>query len=367
MYFKEVRLKNFRNYKDGLVSFHPKVNLITGKNAQGKTNLIESLYIMSLGKSFRTSKDREMIAFNEDYCIVRCIYVKEGRENEIEIVISKKGKAIKVDGAKISKTSQLLDNIYTVVFSPEDLKIVKDEPEKRRRFIDRELCHLKPVYYKELQSYKKILLQRNTLLKKGVDDLAMLDVWDRVLVEYGSRIVGKRKEFVEKLNILSRKIHSRITNGKEDLVIEYESNIIFNEELSNIEYDFIEKLKKSRKKDIIRGTTSFGPHKDDIKISINGIDVRHFGSQGQQRTAALSLKLAEIQLIKEEKGEDAILLLDDVLSELDKERQEFLIDTLSDTQLFITTTEFDNLLLDSIKAGYVFEVNAGRVEKTLTK
>ena len=367
MYFKEVRLKNFRNYKDESVIFHPKVNLLTGRNAQGKTNLIESLYIMSLGKSFRTNKDREMIAFDEDYCIVRCIYIKEDRENEIEMIISQKGKSIKVDGARIGKTSQLLDNVYTVVFSPEDLKIVKDEPEKRRRFIDRELCQLKPVYYKELQRYKKILLQRNTLLKKGVNDATMLDVWDKSLAEYGSRIVEKRKDFVDKLNILSRKIHSRITNGKEELDLEYESNILSNGEIRNIENDFLEKLKKSRKRDILRGITNFGPHKDDIKIIINDIDARNYGSQGQQRTAALSLKLAEIQLIKEEKGEDAILLLDDVLSELDKERQEFLIDTLSDTQLFITTTEIDNVLLDSIQSGYVFEVSSGRVEKTLTK
>jgi DNA replication and repair protein RecF len=195
----------------------------------------------------------------------------------------------------------------------------------------------------------------------------MLDVWDKSLAEYGSRIVEKRKDFVDKLNILSRKIHSRITNGKEELDLEYESNILSNGEIRNIENDFLEKLKKSRKRDILRGITNFGPHKDDIKIIINDIDARNYGSQGQQRTAALSLKLAEIQLIKEEKGEDAILLLDDVLSELDKERQEFLIDTLSDTQLFITTTEIDNVLLDSIQSGYVFEVSSGRVEKTLTK
>ncbi len=352
MYFKEVRLKNFRNYKDGLVSFHPKVNLITGKNAQGKTNLIESLYIMSLGKSFRTSKDREMIAFNEDYCIVRCIYVKEGRENEIEIVISKKGKAIKVDGAKISKTSQLLDNIYTVVFSPEDLKIVKDEPEKRRRFIDREISLLKPSYLRNLASYKKALAQRNALLKeKKVKDDA-LEVWDKSLSNYAEPIITDREEYVKKLEEISRKIHYDLSEGKEDLRIIYERGM---------EGNLYEALKHSIRIDRLRGTTTKGPHRDDLKLLVNGKDLRSFGSQGQQRTAALALKLSELKLIKEETKEEGILLLDDVLSELDSRRQKYLINTLKDVQVFITSAELSEELKSMLSKGNVYKVTQGEV------
>ena len=367
MYFKEIKLENFRNYKKEKIQFHPKINIITGKNAQGKTNLLESLYIMSLGKSFRTNKDTEMIGFSEEYSIARCSYIKENREESIEIIITKEGKAIKIDGEKAQKSSDLLERAYIVIFSPEDLKIVKDEPEKRRKFIDRELCQLKPVYYNNLVRYKKTLLQRNALLKKGIEDKELLEVWDKELAEYGSKLIKERKNFIEKINRLSKELHSGITDGKEELQLYYESGLPLSDNIEEIKLAFTDILKKEIKKDIFKGSTGIGPHKDDIKICINNVDARHYGSQGQQRTAALSLKLAELQLIKEEKGEDAVLLLDDVLSELDEERQHFLIKSLSDVQLFITATELGEYLSNNISEGYIFVVNSGRVEKRFDK
>lgn len=363
MYINNINLINFRNYQEEKVSFHRKTNIITGKNAQGKTNLLESLYIMSLGKSFRTNKDREMIGFSGNSCTAKCAYTKEDRESTIEITISEEGKKIFLDNIPAGKTSELLEHVYTVIFSPEDLKIIKDEPEKRRRFIDRELCQIRPVYYRNLGAYKKVLQQRNALLKKENPDEEMLSVWDKVLVEYGTKIIRERKQFLETLCRLSRDYHHRISDGKEELSLYYESDIVETAGEAEISECFSEALKKQRKTDLFRGTTGAGPHKDDIKICINDVDARHYGSQGQQRTAALSMKLAEIKLIKEEKQEDAILLLDDVLSELDITRQKFLFDALSDAQLFITVADLSDSLLDHMAQGAIFRVEKGHVGK----
>ena len=250
-----------------------------------------------------------------------------------------------------------------VVFSPEDLKIVKDEPDKRRRFIDRELCQLKPVYYRNLGRYKKILQQRNCLLKQQETREDMIAVWDESLAEYGARIIQERKCFIEKLNQISREISSSITNGKEMLELSYEAGAEYKEGYE-AQKEYLKKiLCKNLKNDMLRRSTSAGPHKDDLKICLEGIDIRHFGSQGQQRTAALSLKLAEIRLIREETGESPILLLDDVLSELDSERQNFLINSLDEVQLFITTTELGEEVRKQLPEGYTFFVEKGRVQR----
>lgn len=361
MYIKEVKLKNFRNYIEETIEFHKKVNIITGNNAQGKTNLLESLYIMCLGKSFRTNKDVEMIRFGQDQSRAKSISIKNGCEIEVEINISKDGKTIKIDGLKASKNIDILENVYMVVFSPEDLKIVKDEPEKRRKFIDRELCQIKPVYYKNLVRYKKILHHRNSLLKQNEINEDSLEVWNEALAEYGSKIMFERKSFIYNLNEISKEINKKITNGKEELEIFYEANVACQDNLFDQKKHFLIKLHENIKKDIFRRGTVIGPHRDDIKICIDGIDIRHFGSQGQQRTAALSLKLAEIKLIKEETGEDPILLLDDVLSELDSERQRFLINSLDGVQLFITTTEIGEELKKNLPERKTFYVEKGRV------
>lgn len=363
MYLKKVELNNFRNYEEVVVEFNEKVNIITGKNAQGKTNLLESLYIMSMGKSFRTNKDIDMIGFNKEYCRVRTTSVKEERELEIEIIIGKEGKTTKINGIKTVKNIELLENVYMVVFSPEDLKIVKEEPEKRRKFIDRELCQLKPVYYKNLGRYKKILQQRNSLLKQHEIKEDMIAIWDESLSEYGAKIILERARFLRKLNQISKEISRRITDGKEALELTYEANVEQKETYEEQKEHLKKVLNKNLKNDLIRRSTSVGPHKDDMKLCLEGIDIRHFGSQGQQRTAALSLKLAEIQLIKEETKVSPILLLDDVLSELDEERQNFLIHSLTEVQLFITTTELSEEVKKQLPAGDIFSVQKGKVKR----
>lgn len=363
MYLKNIELSNFRNYKEEAVTFHKKVNIITGKNAQGKTNLLESLYIMSLGKSFRTNKDIEMIGFDQEFCKVKSTSMKDNRELEIEITIGREGKTTKINGCKTAKNIELLENVYMVVFSPEDLKIVKDEPEKRRKFIDRELCQLKPVYYKNLGRYKKILQQRNSLLKQQQINEEMIAVWDEGLAEYGAKIILERNRFIGKLNLISKEISSGITNGKEALALSYEANVECRDTYEDQRESLKKALSKNLKSDILRRSTSVGPHKDDIKICVEGIDIRHFGSQGQQRTAALSLKLAEIKLIKEETKVSPILLLDDVLSELDGERQNFLIHSLEEVQLFITTTELGEEIKNNLPDGDTFFVEKGKVTK----
>ena len=358
MYIKEISLKDFRNYESLDVQFHNKVNIFLGQNAQGKTNLLESIYITSMGKSFRTGKDREMVRFGSEFFRVKATAVKED-DLVVEIAVTKDGKkGVKIDGVKAKKMADLLENVYIVIFSPEDLRIVKDEPEKRRKFIDRELCQIKPSYYNNLNQYKKVLSQRNAYLKEYEINDSILDIWDMQLAEYGSKIIEFRTEFIKKLNVISSKIHKDITNRKEELEVIYEPNIEYCKNLSEV---FYKELKLNRANDIRRRTTVKGPHKDDLKLLSNGIDIRNFGSQGQQRTAALSLKLSEIKLIEEETGESPILLLDDVLSELDKERQNYLINSLSDIQVFITTTELSEEVEQSLGNIKYFDISSGSI------
>lgn len=363
MYFKEIELNNFRNYEDQKVEFDKKVNIIVGENAQGKTNLIEGLYIMSLGKSFRTSKDSEMIKFGCGMAKVKTLAVRSDRDVAVEIGFVKNKKSLKIDGVKMKKASDLLENIYIVVFSPDDLKIVKEDPDKRRRFIDRELCQLKPVYFDSISKYKKVLAQRNFLLKEERPDNAMLDIWDAELCEYGSRIIAERVRFIEKIKKISSAIHRDLTDGREELDIEYESNIPVKENIKEQKNAFNEILSAGRKRDLLRRNTGSGPHRDDISILVDGIDVRNFGSQGQQRSAALSLKLAEIKLIHEETGEQPVLLLDDVLSELDRTRQRQLITSFGDNQIFITATELTEELKTQLPDHAIFEVEKGVVKR----
>ena len=364
MYFSEIELTDFRNYEYQKIDFHKKVNIIIGENAQGKTNVLEGLYIMSLGKSFRTSKDSEMIKFGKELARVKTLSVKDDRELSVEIAIIKNKKSIKVDGVKIKKTSELLENVYLVIFSPDDLKIVKDEPEKRRKFIDRELCQLKPVYYDNLSRYKKALNQRNFLLKEDRPDPGMLDIWDYELASYGAKLIIERERFCRKLNEISKAIHKDLTFEREELYVSYESDIeVCQDDISAQREIFLKVLRETREKDIYRRTTTKGPHRDDLKIEIDGLDVRSFGSQGQQRSAALSLKLAEIKLIKEETGENPVLLLDDVLSELDRVRQRQLLTSFEDIQIFITTTELTDELRQQLPDHQVFVVEKGSVKK----
>ena len=358
MIFKQIELENFRNYGNQKIEFHDKLNLLLGKNAQGKTNLLESLFIMGLGKSFRTNKDSDMIAFGKDFARASCVVEGEKGETDIDIVYQKEGKIVKVDGVKLTRSIDLLEHVYIVVFSPDDLKIIKEGPEHRRRFLDRELCQIKPVYYSDLGNYKKVLKQRNFLLREKSPDKNLFSVFDASLADYGTRIAKERKEFTKRLQELSSRIHSDISQGQEDLKLEYETSVSSKEE-------FRELLEKNFESDVYKGFTSFGPHKDDLKIEVNGTDIRTFGSQGQQRTAALSMKLAEIGLIRQETGCSAVLLLDDVLSELDQGRQRYLIEAMKDVQVFLTATEIDEDVKKMLPEGYEFHIENG-IAKLLT-
>ena len=362
MYIKELKVKNFRNYKDLAIEFDKRVNLITGQNAQGKTNMIEALYMSSMGRSFRTNHDNEMIRFGEESAYIKVLAEKEYVSTKVEVLLSKAiKKAIKKDGSSVRKTAELLENIIIVIFSPDDLRIVKDEPEKRRRFIDRELSQIKPAYYDAFMKYRRALNERNSYLKSDDIKESMLDIWDEGLIRYGALVMKYRNEFIEDISHLSSKIHSRITNGKEALSLVYQPNINYAES-TDIQEELIEReLIAARERDIRTGTTTKGPHKDDFSFIIDNINVRNYGSQGQQRTSALSLKLAELDLIKRETGENAILLLDDVMSELDEERREYLIRALSENQIFITTTDIDDSLIKAYPDAKIIKISEGKI------
>jgi DNA replication and repair protein RecF len=362
MHIKKLELYDFRNYEKQTLQFHEKVNIILGKNGQGKSNLLEAIYILSMGKSFRTQRDVDMIRFGADFLRVCGSFEKEKRDTEIEVIISGEEKKFRVDGFLGSKNADLLENAYMVVFSPEDMRIIKEDPERRRRFIDHELFQIRPLYYKELSRYKKSLLHRNALLKEVVPSDDMLDVWDEHLFRYGAKIIRERNGFIDKMKIISREIHDAVTNGREELSLSYEPDIAFSEDEREQREIFLKRLRACRETDKARGYTGAGPHRDDMALSIGGVDVRRFGSQGQQRTAALSLKLAEVRIIKEETGEDAVVLLDDVLSELDWERRRFLIKSLSDKQIFISAAEMRADIGENLSAGCVYLVSDGRAE-----
>lgn len=367
MFISRLKLINFRNYSSLDIELHNKLNIFIGNNAQGKTNILESIYLTGFGKSFRTSKDKELIKANKNMAYVKVEGEKRHGEVSIELRLwNGKKKEIKTNGLSLTKLSELLGNIYIVIFSPEDLKLIKGGPAERRRFIDREISHVNRKYYYDIMSYNKVLLQRNNLLKNIVYNkklLKTIDIWDNKLVEFGMKVIFKRIEFINRLNVLSRLIHRKITDGRENLEVKYLSNIEVNSKSIYEEAfkDFRTKLEKRLETDIKRGYTTIGPHKDDLGIYIDDKDIRIFGSQGQQRTAALSLKLSEIEIIKGEVGEYPILLLDDVMSELDINRQNFLINSLRNVQTFITITEIPQLMAPLVKEGNIFEISGGRI------
>jgi len=372
MHIEKIKIENFRNYHEEEVFFHEKVNVIVGDNAQGKTNLLESIYVSSLGRSFRTAKEKEMIRFDQPYTRIIATYISENQEKKVDIGFSKEGKKeIKVNNIKVDKMTEMLNHFYVVVFSPDDLKIVKEEPEKRRNFIDRELCKMRISYLNNLVQYKKVLMQRNALLKSDKKDRESMQVWDDALSQYGARVILQRQTFVEEINLISKEIHKKITQGKEILEIKYQPSIKPEADTKGDSEHILkllvekmqQKLADSYNSDIYAGNTGIGPHKDDLLIRINGIAARQYGSQGQQRTAALSMKLAEISLIEKEKGEKPILLLDDVLSELDGDRQKYLIEALSESQLFITAAELNPQLERTLPDGNSYIVTDGKITR----
>lgn len=357
MKIKQLKLKNYRNYDRLELEFDDSTNIFYGNNAQGKTNILESIYLCGTTKSHRGTKDRDLIKFEEEESHIEAIVEKKGIPFQIDIHLKKNSpKGIAINKMPIRRASELFGIINIVFFSPEDLNIIKNGPSERRRFIDLELGQLDKVYLNDLSNYNRIINQRNKLLKDAFDRkdlLDTLDVWDMQLVQYGNKIINRRNLFIFQLNEIVVKIHESITGEKEKIKIYYEPS-------SGCEY-FEKNLLKNRERDIKMKSTSVGPHRDDICFMVNGIDIRKFGSQGQQRTAALSLKLAEIELVKQVIGDTPILLLDDVLSELDKNRQNYLLESIRNIQTLITCTGLDDFVNHRFSINKILRVEEGHV------
>ena len=355
MWINNIKIKNFRNYENEEIKLEKNINIFYGENAQGKTNIIEAIFLCSLGKSFRAKKDIEMIKLNKENSIVEIEYEKTDRDGKIKIELGNK-KNIYINGIKIKKLSELLGNLNVVIFTPDDINILKGGPENRRKFLDIMISQLRPNYINILNLYSKTIDQRNKYLKQIKEenkDEKLLEIWDEKLVEYGTKICEYREEFINKIIEKIEKIHKKITNEKEKIELKYVTECREKQEYLNI-------LKQRRKLDIIKGFTTKGVHRDDFVIYINNKEINIYGSQGQNRTAMLSLKLAELQVIYDEIGEYPILLLDDFMSELDKTRRKNFLENIENTQVIITGTE----KLDIENLNYLeYNVSNGKVIK----
>lgn len=357
MYVESIELKNYRNYDSANVSFSPGVNILCGDNAQGKTNLLEAIYVTGTSRSHRGSRDKELIRFGEEEGHIRLYFRKNDLSHRLDLHLKqKKSKGIAVDGLPIRRSSELLGMLHIVFFSPEDLSMIKNGPSERRRFLDMEMSQLDKGYLQYLSVYQKALSERNNLLKQ-IDRfpqlLDTLDGWDEQLLDVGCQIIRKRQNFMVQIDEMMRDIHGKLTGNREKIQVFYEKNVS--------EEEFREKLYANRERDIRYGSTSVGPHRDDMAFHVNEIDIRRFGSQGQQRTAALALKLSEIRLIEAVSGEKPVLLLDDVLSELDVHRQNYLLENISDIQTMISCTGLDDFVHSRMKMDRVFTVEQGKI------
>lgn len=353
MWINKLKINNFRNYNYQEIKLEKNINIFYGENAQGKTNIIEAIFLCSMGKSFRTNKDKEMILLDKEKAIIEVEFEKSDRDGKIKIELSNK-KSININGIKIKKLSELLGNINIVIFTPDDINILKGGPQNRRRFLDIMISQLKPNYMHNLNLYLKTLEQRNNYLRQIREenkDENMLEIWDEKLSEYAINIFNYRKDFINRINDKIKNIHNEITDNKEEIKIEYITEC-------NSRKEFLELLKKRRKLDIIKGFTTKGIHRDDFVIYINQKRLDIYGSQGQHRTAILSLKLSELNIIEDEIGEKPILLLDDFMSELDKKRRNHFLEKIKETQVIITCTdkidiENKKILIYNVKEGKV--------------
>ena len=357
MYIEFLDLQNFRNYERQTIRLHRGVNIFYGKNAQGKTNILEAVYLAGTSRSHKGSKDREMIRKGEEESHIRMDLVRGQTSHRIDIHLKRnKTKGIAIDRIPVKKASELFGIASLVFFSPEDLNIIKSGPSARRRFINFELCQIDKVYLNALGDYTKCLQQRNKLLKdmeNSEERSAELDVWDMQLLRFGTEIIRRRAAFIEDLNRETSQIYHDLTNKTEELVLKYEPN--------TSEKSFEVDLALSRERDLRYGETHVGPHRDDLAVLIDGMDSRIYGSQGQQRSAALSLKLAEIRMIREYTGDTPVLLLDDVLSELDSDRQNQLLGSITGIQTLITCTGLDDFVQNHFEADTVFHVESGHL------
>lgn len=357
MIIESIELADFRNYETLMLTFDKGTNIFYGDNAQGKTNILEAIYVVATTKSHKGSKDKDIINFNKEESHIRAYIEKDEVKTRIDMHLRKsKSKGIAIDGQKIKKASELLGLLNIVFFSPEDLSIIKNGPAERRRFVDMELCQLDNFYLYNLNHYNKIVNQRNKLLKDLYFNPSLketLNIWDSQLVSFGSKLIERRKLFTEQLNEIIYGIHKKLSGGKEELKIQYDPDV-------NME-DFEEKLGLSQERDIRLKQTCVGPHRDDFSFYVGGIDIRKFGSQGQQRTAALSLKLSEIELVKKITKDTPVLLLDDVLSELDANRQNYLLNSIGDIQTIITCTGLDEFINNRFEIDKIYKVSEGTV------
>ncbi|MGN0383174.1 MAG: DNA replication/repair protein RecF [Eubacterium sp.] len=357
MIVEKIELNNYRNYDNLHIELDPGTNILYGNNAQGKTNILESIYVCSTTKSHRGSKDKEIIKFEKEESHIKLLINKKGFSYRIDMHLKKnKPKGIAINGIPIKKSSELFGILNVVFFSPEDLLIIKNGPSERRRFIDLELCQLDKVYVHNLVNYNKAVIQRNKLLKDVYfrnDYEDMLDIWDIQIAEYGEKVLSRRKEFINQINDIIKNIHKELTAGKETIKLIYEQNVP--------EGRLYETLKANRERDIKQKLTSSGPHRDDISFYVGNINIRTYGSQGQQRTAALSLKLAEIELVKKIISDTPVLLLDDVLSELDENRQNHLLNYLDNVQTIITCTGLDEFVQNRFNINKIYKVIEGKV------
>lgn len=362
MIIQSIELSNFRNYEREVFHFHEGTNVLYGDNAQGKTNVLEAIFVGGTTKSHKGSRDREMIRTGEKEAHLRYFIEKREKVFRVEVHMRRGGsKGIAIDGLPIRNSNELLGLSNIVFFSPEDLSIIKDGPEERRRFIDMEMCQLNKAYLFYLTQYKKILKQRNALLKQIQEKRDLrptLEIWNGQLVEHGSKIIQLREEFVEELNGLMKRKHASLTGGKENVNISYDPN--------SRQQDFESKLFMEEDRDILMGTTTVGPHRDDMIFMTENQDLRKYGSQGQKRTAALSLKMAEIEIVERSIGEKPILLLDDVLSELDRNRQNYLLENIKGIQTIITCTGLEEFVKNGINIDRTFEIIKGTSKQNET-
>lgn len=357
MIIKRLELADYRNYATLDMEFDKGTNILYGDNAQGKTNILEAIYMAATTKSHKGSKDKEMIGFGKEEAHIRTYLEKEGIGTRVDMHLRKAGsKGIAIDGQKIKKAAELLGLCNVVFFSPEDLSIIKNGPAERRRFVDMELCQLDSFYLYNLNHYNKIVNQRNKLLKDMYMNPELKDtlaIWDSQLVSFGSKIVERRKLFVDQLNEIIYEIHKKLSGGKEELIISYEPDVAIEE--------FEKSLRYNQDRDIRMKQTSIGPHRDDFAFLNKDVDIRKYGSQGQQRTAALSLKLSEIELVKKIAKDTPILLLDDVLSELDSNRQNYLLNSIGDIQTIITCTGLEEFVNNRFEVNKIYKVKNGVV------
>ena len=375
MKLTKVKLKNFRNIEEEEIELSNGCNTLYGDNAQGKTNILEAIYLCVSGRSFRAQKERELIKNNTKSYKITVEYKKNDRIEEIEIEYSDETKKkLKINNVSQTKTGNIIGKLNAVIFSPEDILMIKQGPSKRRKYIDIAISQIKPSYFFYIQNYRKVLMQRNNLLRKRdvkYIDNDNIEIWNERLAEYGAKIIKEREIFIKILNEKANLKQQIITDHKEGLYIRYKPSFEINKE-EEIKKQIIDKLNKNFKEDIKRGSTLYGPQRDDIEIEINDMNVKQYGSQGQQRTAALSIKLAEVDIIKETIQDNPVILLDDVMSELDDYRRKYLLEGIGDKQIIITCTSKESIRNFNQEKQKYFLIKEGkcyeqRIEKNLHK